>query len=503
MNHLLSREKTTKVSFTLVFLILLVSMLACGEASPASHKTNSPDEPADEASNNSSKPTNSTANNDANALINERIEALECEEVAFMERLADTSSFIDLERTSFDNKTVVFKDGFVETEYFAHKKLLEMSARFLRDFPCLETLTVSIDLDGQRYITDVTIDEYEEFLGIDFKAMNKDIEQWRAFLATVDKPLVQRFAELYISQAPNSEIDGPKVAAAETNINVRGGPGTDYSIVTTLAAGESLPIVGRNIDSSWWQVATPDGIGWVAAFVVTVSNTDDTIPIIDAPPLSSQNGTNPLADNPAPAKAVANVTIVPSLEAPDNQSDCHPNAQITSPAPGLPFSSRVVAISGFANVPNFKSYKIEYSTDPHSGVWNYLFEQDTPVENGVLMHLETSTVPPGPYGVRLTVVDKSGNYPEPCIRWFNDPVFFTPEPDTTDSAITNIENSPQPTLDNSEDVPCLCDGDYYNCGDFGSSGSAQQCFNYCVSSGHGDVHNLDRDSDGSVCEWLD
>jgi len=480
----------------------MISLLACGGASATPITSNNSNEAdgvvltatatGDETNidatptgdNKTVETSDTTDNMTVDDLINEKIMALECEESIFMQRLTETSKYINLEQSSFHNKRVVLKEGYVETTYYVYKKSLEMSARFLRDFPCLETLTVMIPLDGELYKTQVEIDDYEKFLGIKFETLRTDIKNWRALLASIDKSLVQSFASKYITQVPMSEIDKPMVSASENNINIRSGPSTDYNVIGTLSAGKSLPIIGRNADSSWWQVTTSNGDGWIAGFVVTVSNVDDSIPVIDVPPPSSQSKAN----TPGVPDALA-TTATPVQE----EAGCNPNARITSPAPGAPFTSRVVAISGYANVPNFNYYKIEYSTDPDSGNWNYLLEKDTPIENDVLMYLETSTVPYGPYGVRLTVVDMTGNYPEPCIRWFNDNRFVTPEPNTGNSGYTP---------DTSGNAPCLCDFDRYNCNSFGSSWAAQQCYNYCVDTGHGDVHDLDRDRDGQVCEWL-
>lgn len=50
---------------------------------------------------------------------------------------------------------------------------------------------------------------------------------------------------------------------------------------------------------------------------------------------------------------------------------------------------------------------------------------------------------------------------------------------------------------------CDCSGNLYNCPDFSSQSEAQTCFDYCRSIGRGDVHELDRDGDGRVCESLD
>lgn len=161
--------------------------------------------------------THTTDDTDSDELINEQIMALKCKESIFMQRLADTSGYIDLEQSSFPNRRVVFKDGYVETVYYTYEKSLEMSARFLRDFPCLETLTVIIYFDGQPYTTQVEINDYEEFLGVNFETLRADIENWRAFLGTIDKPLVQSFANEYITQTSASETGGPIVSAVENN----------------------------------------------------------------------------------------------------------------------------------------------------------------------------------------------------------------------------------------------------------------------------------------------
>lgn len=68
---------------------------------------------------------------------------------------------------------------------------------------------------------------------------------------------------------------------------------------------------------------------------------------------------------------------------------------------------------------------------------------------------------------------------------------------------TPVPTSPpafiQPTTVQPQAV-CRCDGDAYNCSSFSRHSTAQACFNYCLSVGAGDIHRLDRDNDGSVCE---
>jgi micrococcal nuclease len=107
-------------------------------------------------------------------------------------------------------------------------------------------------------------------------------------------------AEMVLSLTPETlEIEPPArnispnaiplATAGENNVNIRSGPGPDYEIIGTLPAGQSLEIVGRSVDSSWWQVAAPNGLGWVAAQVTTASNADDSLPVVEvaSPPLEA------------------------------------------------------------------------------------------------------------------------------------------------------------------------------------------------------------------------
>jgi hypothetical protein len=110
------------------------------------------------------------------------------------------------------------------------------------------------------------------------------------------------------------------------------------------------------------------------------------------------------------------IAAAPKPAAPANCPN--PGVQITSPAEGSVFHERYVFIIGTANISRFHHWRMEYSTVNDGHTWNHLLERDYPVDNDKLMRLDTSTVPRGPYGLRLTVVDETGNYPEPCEVWF-------------------------------------------------------------------------------------
>jgi hypothetical protein len=47
---------------------------------------------------------------------------------------------------------------------------------------------------------------------------------------------------------------------------------------------------------------------------------------------------------------------------------------------------------------------------------------------------------------------------------------------------------------------CDCSANIYDCGDFGTHAAAQACYEYCLSLGVGDTHQLDGDNDGVACE---
>jgi formylglycine-generating enzyme required for sulfatase activity len=92
---------------------------------------------------------------------------------------------------------------------------------------------------------------------------------------------------------------------------------------------------------------------------------------------------------------------------------------MTCPTQGVTIAAITVArpgwwnISGSAEILNFDYWKGEISADGKS--WSMLYRSSRPVQNDVLIEFNTGTVPRGTYQVRLMAVDRTGNYPEPCI----------------------------------------------------------------------------------------
>lgn len=68
------------------------------------------------------------------------------------------------------------------------------------------------------------------------------------------------------------------------NMNIRNGPSTDYPIVGAAAVGESFKILGRNQDSTWYQIEFSGNLGWIFGPLVEVLGNTNVIPFAQAPP---------------------------------------------------------------------------------------------------------------------------------------------------------------------------------------------------------------------------
>lgn len=76
--------------------------------------------------------------------------------------------------------------------------------------------------------------------------------------------------------------------------------------------------------------------------------------------------------------------------------------------------------------------------------------------------------------------------------------YLTPRPTAT--TITRSAITPLPAA--TTGPVCECSYNAYNCDDFITHRAAVECFEYCNSIGAGDIHALDGDGDGRVCEDL-
>jgi len=91
-----------------------------------------------------------------------------------------------------------------------------------------------------------------------------------------------------------------------------------------------------------------------------------------------------------------------------------PGVNLTSPRPGARLSG-VVQVTGTAAIGNFWYYKIEIGIGRNPSQWSVVGDLHyAPVSAGVLETFNAAAFPAGEYTLRLVVVDKTGNFPEPC-----------------------------------------------------------------------------------------
>jgi uncharacterized protein YraI len=73
-------------------------------------------------------------------------------------------------------------------------------------------------------------------------------------------------------------------------VNVRGGPGTNYSVVGNIKAGDTAPVLGRNTAGDWFVISYKNGLagqGWVSASssISSYDGDKNQLPVVAAPPV--------------------------------------------------------------------------------------------------------------------------------------------------------------------------------------------------------------------------
>ena len=108
----------------------------------------------------------------------------------------------------------------------------------------------------------------------------------------------------------DTPVPEPMIVAQAGGVNLRSGPGTNFSVVGRLEGGASARVTGRYAD--WWQVDYVGTAAWTANWVVTASNTE-SVPDVVPPP-------SPIPPSPVPATSTPSPpTAVPPTAAPDTR----------------------------------------------------------------------------------------------------------------------------------------------------------------------------------------
>jgi hypothetical protein len=106
---------------------------------------------------------------------------------------------------------------------------------------------------------------------------------------------------------PTSEASATTCTVAVASggsVNIRSGPGTQFTAIGTLFAGQSLPVLGQLAGGAWLQVSLTNGTaGWVAASVTQLAGDCAALPVVAAPvnaPLAPTLPPPPAPTNPPP-----------------------------------------------------------------------------------------------------------------------------------------------------------------------------------------------------------
>ena len=167
-------------------------------------------------------------------------------------------------------------------------------------------------------------------------------------------------------------------------------------LTSTVVLEAVKPLVG--------EIMTPTPI------VVTPSRATPTLPVPEATPTDVPTPRPRPTLRPQPTVGVTATAAPPAVQGP-RCADAR--AAISSPGIGADVSG-MVPILGTAAHPQFQYYKLEYGAGPNPSVWSYFDGGDRAVQGGRLGTLNAGALAPGTYAIRVVVVDKTGNFVEPC-----------------------------------------------------------------------------------------
>ena len=84
-------------------------------------------------------------------------------------------------------------------------------------------------------------------------------------------------------------FEAPLLVVNTSFLNVRTGPGVQYSVLVTVVGGTELPAIGVANDGVWHQVATDAGPGWVNINFTLPRGVFDNVPIVEVGEVGAAN----------------------------------------------------------------------------------------------------------------------------------------------------------------------------------------------------------------------
>lgn len=86
-----------------------------------------------------------------------------------------------------------------------------------------------------------------------------------------------------VARAQQSNFVAPVLIINTGNLNIRTGPGTNYSVLLVATGGSQFPVLGVARDLVWYQINTDAGVGWVNVEFTVARGDFTNVPFADAP----------------------------------------------------------------------------------------------------------------------------------------------------------------------------------------------------------------------------
>ncbi|MGQ9909005.1 MAG: SH3 domain-containing protein [Candidatus Flexifilum sp.] len=106
--------------------------------------------------------------------------------------------------------------------------------------------------------------------------------------------LVGLMAFAHTAEAQTRQLALPVLIVNTGNLNVRSGPGPQYTVLAVAPGGTRLPVLGTNVDNSWYLVATSAGAGWVDVSFTIPRGDFSYVPLITIEQIAAAQVLTPL-----------------------------------------------------------------------------------------------------------------------------------------------------------------------------------------------------------------
>jgi len=266
----------------------------------------------------------------------------------------------------------------------------------------------------------------------------------------------------YTPSPPPTPTTAPLIGVVSSSgtINVRSGAGTTFDVVTTLAPGAQVIILGANAGNDWLNVRTEEGVeGWVSSSLLRVEQrtSDARKEGSLLKPFRQENDVEPTATRPlrtsapsaSPPGFVASLTPIPTRQpsATNTRTPVPSATRIPSRTPTQPEGEVTLEPTNTRTpVPSATRISSRTPTQPQGEVTLEPTNTRTPVPSATVTPLRTLTA----LALSLTAFAASTNTPE-----LTDAPSETPPPPRTMTALVLsltavAEQTGTPTLSGTE-----------------------------------------------------